>query len=48
MITKKLEKTPEKQTLDQLKFYTDLRKNEKFDKMYSSKSNKQFDLIPFK
>jgi hypothetical protein len=27
MMTKKLEKTPEKQTLEQLKFYTELRKD---------------------
>ncbi len=48
MIPRKLDRTPEKQTLQQLKFYTDLRKNEKFDQMYASKSNKQFDLVPYK
>jgi len=30
MLTKKIEKTPEKQTLDQLKFYTDLRRNDSY------------------
>lgn len=48
MLAKKIDKLPDKQTLDQLKFYTNLRKNEEYDRKFSSKSHKQFDLIPFK
>jgi hypothetical protein len=47
MMTHKLEKTPEKQTLEQLKFYTDLRKDKKF-RFGTTKSSKQFDVLPYK
>jgi hypothetical protein len=48
MMTKKLEKTPEKQTLEQIKFYNQLRKDKTHGKFLSSQSNKQFDIIPHK
>jgi len=46
MLGKKLERTPEKQTLDQLKFYSELRSSP--DTAKGTKSNKQFDIIPYK
>ena len=48
MLGKKLDKTPEKQTLDQLRFYSDLRSNKSPESARGTKSNKQFDIIPYK
>lgn len=48
MMTKKLEKTPEKQTLEQLKFYNELRRDKNSQQFHSSKSTKQFDILPRK
>lgn len=46
---KKLEKTPSKQTLEQLQFYTDLRKEKGLIRNNgTSQSNKQFDIYPTK
>jgi hypothetical protein len=48
-MTKRLEKTPDKQTLDQIKFYNDLRKSKYHEKYLSNKAIKQkFDILPYK
>lgn len=47
MFMNKMDKSPSKQTLHQIKFYTDLRKDDKYDKINSSKSHKQFVNTPF-
>jgi hypothetical protein len=46
MLGKKLNKSPSKQTLDQLKFYSELRSSR--GPRSGTKSNKQFDIIPYK
>jgi len=47
MMPRKLDKTPEKQTYEQLQFYQDLRKGKK-GQFATTKSVKQFDVIPYK
>jgi len=42
-----MQKSPSKQTLNQIKFYTDLRNDDKYQKNNTSKSHKQFNNNPF-